>query len=217
MRRISLMVCGTGLGIGLGLVVAVTGLRAQTPAQLQSSDPPAVKRDSAPLPPPATEPTIGTTAPPTLPTLDNRSSPSLPGINQQPLEAVPATASGSATHDDPDQAATAYLEKARKDARESIEKLRAERLAIQKRLEKVDAALSRWEALLTALDPAMSATEGKHTFRPARATDATAAERGVVDPPNLPPTIPADPGPVRAPGRSADEPTPTVPQVYPRT
>jgi hypothetical protein len=93
------------------------------------------------LPPSKPDPAVE--EPPSIP------SPA-PTPNQQLDPQSPAPAAEPEA--DPEALAGQYVEKARQDARNAVEKLTKEAETLKARLQKVDAALVRWRGLLTALD-----------------------------------------------------------------
>jgi hypothetical protein len=135
--------------------------------------------------PAALEPVLP--APPDLPSAIESAAAPLPGapVRGQPLgppEIPSPDAPGPVAApeaDDPMQIVEKFVERNRKEAEESIEKLSKEADALRARLQKVEAALERWKAVQSALERG-----------PAQAPERATQRRGKESPPELSMPVP---------------------------
>jgi hypothetical protein len=156
---------------GVLLTLAVTGvvtLRArQDPAQPSLPGEPSLPppRQNTPSSAPSAEPQPPAQPGEALPVPRLEAAPAIERVSPvSPQPGTPpattAVAADSDT-DDPERAATLFVEKTRQEASAAIDSLRKEADALKQRLRKVEAALRRWESLRSAVsrNPAL---EGEH-------------------------------------------------------
>lgn len=176
-RLATVLVVVFGVMAGTAVVVGTRPLRAQKEAV-------PIPGQDVLLPPPAPEPSP---------------RPVEPGPTPAPQPAAVPQA------DDPEQAANEYVSRTRRDAEATAKALRFEAASLRERLKKVESALSRYEALLSALDP-----EGL-LAKPGSAVRQVPPPQGIVT------GVPGSPGalePIPGPSLRNDEP-PLKPSVEP--
>ena len=117
-------------------------------------------------------------------------------LAEAPIPAGAATAAGSA---DPEGAAQQYVEKTRAEAKAAAESLRNEANTLRERLKRVEAALNRWESLLSALDL---------NHGPATPPGPITREPGLAQPAELVPAPPPAAEPALAPPPAGAAPEP---------
>jgi hypothetical protein len=214
---------------GVLLTLAATGV--MTLRARQDPSPPTLPAGPSLPPPRQNVPSSAPTAEPQPPAQPGEALP-VPRLEAAPaVERVPPVGPGTLTPplttevvansdpDDPERAASVFVEKTRQEASAAIDTLRKEADALKQRLRKVEAALRRWESLLSAVST-NPAPEGEHLpSRPEPIPQAVPANP--VDPATevRPPAVPDrelnvfPPPPTASATKSARELPPSQPPV----
>jgi hypothetical protein len=151
-------------------------------------------------------------APPDQGTLPAFASNTAPTPQPSPAQAMPPSSLAPSPGDDPMGAVETFLDRNRKEAENSIQTLNQEAEALRTRLQKVEAALARWQDVSKALKAEGTTPQSQPTATQLEPIPASAEQPAMKPEPTAPPT----PGKWSKPSAEGVPPATKPPELLPK-